>query len=1098
MKSLFHRITSFVLVLLLCLGTVGAAFACRPARSPACVLGTEPSDMLAGGGRRVLGDGCVYYVSDSDGAVYRSSVPYASELVTEGPAAGLNYADEVLYFARPREESFDLCALDLGAGTETVLLQDVSGQLGQLYLVDGQALVFSSGDSVWELPLDSSACRLVLTAPKLRSFVPTGCGLIYATGSLFHYSLYANGRLLTRNAADYTLRFDLGEGLLVYSSGGKDFQMDLAEAFAGDAVPQDFAGCPEEAIEAVEDPDCYVPDPIDTLQWYTGEITDNRSETTVRAPQRLDNQPRLVPNDGTMNIVRRARQMLNVQWTPVDDVGGWGYYDQSYNLKILYEAGVTYTGLPYGQAMSYVPWYTSYAGFLNSVNEINSKMYTERCSYARGSQSYGTDCSAFASWAWATTVNGGTTPQRKTCTTLKAWDKTSKIGRNYTLIQLGDALISSGHAVLVTDVVYNLDGSITSIEISQANPTSAYNGCCYSTRYTGTAALQSLHNSYFVRGSYSIYRSKVRDSVTYTHDCAVPLEGDVCEICGCGSGSGQEESPYVAVGIDVSAHNGVIDWSVAATQIDFAILRVGYTGNTEGGIYQDSTVAANIQGCVENNVPFGLYYYAGATTPEKAMEEADNVLGWLLEFGVTPSLPIFYDVEEPQNILTLLDKPAALAQVIAAFCDYIEDNGFRSGVYSSASLWDNQLTGETYDRMVHWVAHWDTDVLSAGPGANVWQYASNGAIPGISGPVDMNYWVGPLGSTEHPSKIALTAPSCVDGKLISACVRCDQVLEQPIHGIGHTPGRTETISELAPTCTETGVYEEITYCAVCGELASRMVITTEPLGHAWELTEVLTEGETLHDSTGLYTCSRCSETKEAPLCAKEIFLDMPKSSNWAHDAIDWAYFHSLFRGVSEQRFGLEMTMDRAMLVTVLYSLAGRPEVEGENPFRDVRKRDYFYAPVLWANQVGVAGGTGANSFSPNAPVTREQVAVMLLGYLRSLGQEPEIHLEVIEGYPDVRQVSRFARSGMAWAVENGILNGSPVDGEVLLVPRNSATRAQVAVMFMQFTKLLQGLGLWGTGSDPEPEEPQPPEITSVPELPLDREVGRRQARLLEG
>ena len=166
--------------------------------------------------------------------------------------------------------------------------------------------------------------------------------------------------------------------------------------------------------------------------------------------------------------------------------------------------------------------------------------------------------------------------------------------------------------------------------VSQANPTTAYNGCCYSTRYSGTAALQTLNNNYFVNGSYSVYRNTVRDTVTYKHSCAVPLEGDVCSICGCGTAP-VEPDPTVFVGIDISEWNTITDWSAVAEQVDFVILRVGRTGNSAGGIFKDSSFEENVLGCVENGIPYGLFYYAGATTAEKAREEADAVLGWLNE-----------------------------------------------------------------------------------------------------------------------------------------------------------------------------------------------------------------------------------------------------------------------------------------------------------------------------------------------------------------------------------------------------------------------------------------------------------------------------------
>ena len=1063
--KLFQRITSAILGALLCCSIAFPALANRASLSPACTLGTEPSDMLSGGGRRVQVENLQYYIDDADGAVYELSNP--SKPILEGPVAGLNYNNGVLYYARLRADSFALCAFELEAATERVLLDNFAGSVGQLYLVNGESLEFSSGNTVWNYSLADGALTQILTAPELWSFVPTGCGLIYASGTLFDYTLYANENLLARHVQDYTLRFDLEGGLLVYNCAGEDYQMNLSDIFSGTVEMQEFSGCfvdPTEERWEAEPWYWYVPSPGTGITRSTaGEIS--WSEAASRGTVSLfadDGQYRMQATEGTMNIVRRARQMLNIQWTPVDGIPGWGYTDLSYDTLIFYDAGVTYRGLPYGQGMSYVPWNTSYYGFLSAVRDINSKMYTDRCEYARGSQYFGTDCSGFTSWAWGTTVNGDTTPQRKTCGSLMDWDNTIMIGQNYSLIQVGDALVSSAHAVLVTDVTYNSDGSISSIEISQANPTTSSNGCCYSTRYTGTAALQRLNTNYFIKGSYSIYRNKIRDSVTYTHDCNVPVEGDVCDKCGVGLENVIETDSYVSVGIDVSCYQSAvkpIDWKSVATQVDYAIVRVGYTGNTTGNIYLDDTAVEHIQGCIDYDIPFGIYYYAGATTPEKAGQEADFVLSFLQENGFAPTLPVFYDVEEPNNILKLSD--AKLAEVCSAFCDRVESAGFRAGVYASASVWDDNMTSDVYDSMVHWVAHWGTDTVNAKPGANVWQYSCEGSVLGITGDVDLDYWIGPLGDTEHPSKVSLTEPSgCVEGKLISSCVQCKQVMDQPVRGEGHTPGKVETKTVVEPTCTVSGTSEKTTYCSVCGAVACQILVPEAPLGHSWELDEVRAVGPTPHDSTGFYTCSRCNDTAELPLCASAIFDDMPKRSNWAHEAIDWAYFNGLFSGVSKHSFGVNMTMDRAMLVTVLYSIAGRPEVSGELPFKDVKKRAYYYNAVLWANQVGVANGTSAESFSPNDPVTREQVAVMLLGYLRSLDQDPQIDQTILGDYPDATHVSKFARIGMAWAVEEGLLSGAPVDGVNYLLPRNSATRAQVAVMFMQFTKQLQAQGLW--------------------------------------
>jgi len=1085
MKTLFQRFSAvFLAALLICSAALPAA-AQRKAVSAICKLGTDPSDMLSGGGRRVRAGAQLYYINDDDGAVY--AMGCVDTPVVEGTVENLNYANGVLYFARDNEKGFDLCAFDLETGKERVLLHGFSGRIGQLYLVDEQKLVFSSSNAIWEIPLDGGSRRLLMLAPDLWSFVPTGCGIIYATGKLFDYSIYADKHLLVEHAEDYTVRFDLEGGILCYTCGERDYQMDLAAVFAGNAEAKEFVGRTEEPADDTQmEFENWGMSAEESMLRMTGAITSSRVETDDPAPVLATHQYRQPANEGTMNIVRRARQMLNIKWTPLQCFGGWGYADLSYDMGIFYEADVTYTGLPYGQGLNYVPWYTSLSGFIGAVNDIESKLYTEYCTYERGSQYYGTDCSAFVSWAWQTTANGSSrTLERKTCPTLISWDKTAEIGRSYTLIQLGDALISSGHAVLVTDVTYSMDGTITSIELSQANPTIAYNGCCYSTRYSGTAALQALNNSYFVNGSYSVYRNTVRDTVTYTHDCAVPLEGDVCWACGCGTASTAPD-PSVSIGIDLSEWNTVTDWSAVAEEVDFAILRVGRTGITKGGIFEDSLFAENVRSCVQNGIPFGLYYYAGATTVEKARQEADAVLGWLYEANAYPSLPIFYDVEENNNILTL--SYAEMASVVSAFCSEIEDAGFRSGVYASASLWDSAFRGyECYGDTVHWVAHWDTEHLTADLGASVWQYSCEGTVAGISGDVDMNYWIGPLGETEHPSTVELKAPSCLDGSLSSTCVICGRVLEQPIPGDGpHTPGRTEINVEIESTCTESGVTEQIIYCSVCGEIIEKTVTATDPLGHDyvgvttvptcteggyttytcsrcqdsytdketepkghdWVLTRVLTEGETLHESTGLYTCVTCKETKEAPLCAGEVFIDMPAEAPWSHDAIDWAYFNGVTCGTSYKTFSPYGTLTRGQAMTFLWAAAGKPTPKSRNnPFEDVHEGDYFLDPVLWAVENGYTAGTSATTFSPYEPVTTGQMITFLWVFAgRPINGEPE------NPFDDVYKDHDYWYHPALWAYYGDILVGNEGNSSNLLAPYTPCSRTYVVTYLYNYFK----------------------------------------------
>ena len=227
-------------------------------------------------------------------------------------------------------------------------------------------------------------------------------------------------------------------------------------------------------------------------------------------------------SEGVQNIVKRARQMTQIQWIPQKDIVGWDW-------GVIYRAGVTYAGLPYGQPLDgdYVPWEISLQGFLNAVNDPDSLMYTD---YATGKRApyYSIDCSAFVSWAWGLGHRVTTHNMANYAIAISS--------SSYANAQVGDCLNkASSHVVLITDIAYDASGNIVAIEISESTVNKATNYCCQVVRYGqgGTETLATFTSKYFGNG-YTLYRSKTRDSVTYTHSCAVPLEGDICAECGLG------------------------------------------------------------------------------------------------------------------------------------------------------------------------------------------------------------------------------------------------------------------------------------------------------------------------------------------------------------------------------------------------------------------------------------------------------------------------------------------------------------------------------------------------------------------------------------
>lgn len=228
-------------------------------------------------------------------------------------------------------------------------------------------------------------------------------------------------------------------------------------------------------------------------------------------------------SEGVESIVKRSRQMALIRWTPKKNITGWDNF-------VIYKAGVTYTGLPYGQPIyaSYVPWYTSLEGFINAVNNTGSKLYTDKSTYNEIAPFYSVDCSAYVSWAWGM-ASRQTTVGIPSSSELISKDSLDKA-------QVGDALCKKySHVVLITDMAYSEGGELSYIEISESTVKENTDCCCIITAYGEGCELSidDLYKKYFGDG-YLLYRNPARDSVSYTHSCAVALEGDRCSKCKAG------------------------------------------------------------------------------------------------------------------------------------------------------------------------------------------------------------------------------------------------------------------------------------------------------------------------------------------------------------------------------------------------------------------------------------------------------------------------------------------------------------------------------------------------------------------------------------
>lgn len=199
------------------------------------------------------------------------------------------------------------------------------------------------------------------------------------------------------------------------------------------------------------------------------------------------------------------------------------------------------------------------------------------------------------------------------------------------------------------------------------------------------------------------------------------------------SSNGKVIDGAVRKGIDVSEHQGVIDWeAVKASGIDFAIIRCGY-GN-DWAPQDDKFWERNVSECERLGIPYGVYIYSYAENLEMAQSETNHVLR-LLE-GHNPSYPVYYDLEE--NSMASVDNRDILAQMASLFCGQIEDAGYTPGVYANLNWWNNYLTDDVFDQWDRWVAQYNSSCWYEGE-YGLWQATSSGQVAGVNGLVDINF-----------------------------------------------------------------------------------------------------------------------------------------------------------------------------------------------------------------------------------------------------------------------------------------------------------------------------------------------------------------------
>ena len=193
----------------------------------------------------------------------------------------------------------------------------------------------------------------------------------------------------------------------------------------------------------------------------------------------------------------------------------------------------------------------------------------------------------------------------------------------------------------------------------------------------------------------------------------------------------------VKKGIDVSEHQGVIDWNaVKNSDVEFVIIRCGYGDNYTS--QDDQQWLRNVSECERLGIPYGVYIYSYAQTTAQAKSEADHVLRLLK--GHNPTYPVYYDMEDSSTV----NSKSQFAEFASIFCNAVEAAGYEAGVYANLYWWNTYLTDSRFSQWERWVAQYNYQCDYQGDYA-MWQCTSSGKVSGINGNVDINFLIGEVG-----------------------------------------------------------------------------------------------------------------------------------------------------------------------------------------------------------------------------------------------------------------------------------------------------------------------------------------------------------------
>lgn len=876
--------------------------------------------------------------------------------------------------------------------------------IDRLYVVNGDFVYLSGGAAFARKPGETAARRL--SAPSgLRNLIPTSYGNLYLTGEVFDYTLWAGERqLLSGITSCYT-----DSGYLAVQKAGKNYMVSLHRLFNGfdpAADLEDFNIHGKVSMQALFDPadENAISEDNDNNELqlnFAALLKDAGLEPNVSAVSLMTTEPGAVPtlSEGQKNIVKRARQLTEIEWTPLENITQWGE-------RGVFKAETTYVGIPYGQPVNtggYVGYGISLEGFAAAARDNSSKLHTTYSLYNKIAPFYSTDCSGYVSYAWEI-------KQRKT--TYSMSEVSEKVGdKSLYSLQVGDALNDiSSHVVLISDLTYDASGAVIGLAVMEQTPV-----ITRVTRYGQgeSRSLASFESYYFGRG-YEIYRNPNRDAVTYTPNPAVPLDGEIVP--------GQKER------VPKTKTTGIVGGKTVALEASGAAIYYTLDGSTPttGSTKYTTPItvtkptklrAIAVSGRFQESEILEYSVKLPVAKMPTASAASGTVLGDLAAAGSqiklesTSGAKIYYttDGTEPTTASRVYSTPITINQntTIRAFAEGL-------GMSRSEMATLSYRLAQTF-----------TITASAGAGGSISPSGTKSMLQTTS----QTYTITPasgfavkdvlVNGSSVGAVTSYTFPNINANHSIAASFT--SAVSLPFADVKQSDWFYDAVGFVYAKTLFNGVSDK----SFAPETSMNRGMFATVLGRFAGLPSSLKSGVGLVTGSGVNI--RKGPTTEAEIAGmisnrNTLVQVTGKSENWF-----------------QVSYGAVYGYIRNDLIRVYQS-----------NYTDLKDNEYYSPYVEWAYLSGVANGVASGSFMAEQSINREEMCLMLYQYAQFAGKTLPTKVEK-KSFTDDGTISQTAKAAVYALQQAGVIDGM---GDGSFSPKGTATRAQVAKIFMAYANAM--------------------------------------------